>query len=51
MTLFFQLNTLNREKMSFLGEKSLVFSLKYARLGSKVAIKGMLIAPLFCWEL
>lgn len=45
MTSFFQLNTLNREKMSFLEEKSLDFSLKCAPLGSKVAIKRMLIAP------
>lgn len=51
MTSFFQLNTLNREKMSFLEEKSLDFSLKCAPLGSKVAIKRMLIAPLLCWEL
>ena len=51
MTLFFQLNTLNCDKMSFLEEKSLVFSPKYAPLGSKVAIKRMLIAPLLCWEL
>lgn len=51
MTLFFQLNTLNREKMSFLEEKSLGFSLKCACLASKVAIKRMLIAPFLCWEL
>lgn|GEM_PF-5363910 len=51
MTLFFQLNTLNCKKMSFSVEKSSVFSLKYAPLASKLAIKRMLIAPLFGWEL
>ena len=51
MTLFFQLNTLNCEKMSFLEEKFLFFSLKCAPLASKVTIKRMLIAPLLCWEL
>ena len=51
MILFFQQNTLNREKMSFSVEKSSDFSMKHAPIDSKVAIKRMLIAPLFCWEL